>query len=96
MLTIDADAHVIECEKTWDYLEGSDKRYRPVPIAVDMPTGKKQNFWIIGGRLIGTSFAGVLGALLALPVAAALQIVGEDYLRRRRARWGEETEAPSA
>ena len=22
MLTIDADAHVIECEKTWDYLEG--------------------------------------------------------------------------
>ena len=53
MLTIDADAHVIECEKTWDYLEGGDKRYRPVPIAVDMPTGKKQNFWIIGGRLIG-------------------------------------------
>src|SRR5437879_11530834 len=53
MLTIDADAHVIECEKTWDYLEGSDKRYRPVAIAVDMPTGKTQNFWIIGGRLIG-------------------------------------------
>ena len=53
MLTIDADAHVIECEKTWDYLEGDDKRYRPVPIAVDMPAGKKQNFWIIGGRLIG-------------------------------------------
>ena len=53
MLTIDADAHVIECEKTWDYLEGADKRYRPVPIAVDMPTGKKSNFWIIGGRLIG-------------------------------------------
>jgi len=38
MLSIDADAHVIECEKTWDYLEGNDKRYRPVPIAVDMPT----------------------------------------------------------
>ena len=53
MLSIDADAHVIECEKTWDYLEGPDKRYRPVPIAVDMPTGKKSNFWIIGGRLIG-------------------------------------------
>src|SRR5438445_13767178 len=53
MLTIDADAHVIECEKTWDYLEGSDRRYRPVPIAVDMPSGKTQNFWIIGGRLIG-------------------------------------------
>jgi len=53
MLSIDADAHVIETEKTWDYLEGSDCRYRPVPITVDMPSGKTQNFWIIGGRLIG-------------------------------------------
>jgi hypothetical protein len=53
MLSIDADAHVIETEKTWDYLEGSDRRYRPVPITVDMPSGKTQNFWIIGGRLIG-------------------------------------------
>ena len=50
MLSIDADAHVIETEKTWDYLEGSDRRYRPVPITVDMPSGKTQNFWIIGGR----------------------------------------------
>ena len=37
MLSIDADAHVIETEKTWDYLEGTDRRYRPVPITVDMP-----------------------------------------------------------
>jgi hypothetical protein len=40
MLSIDADAHVIECEKTWDYLEGADKRDRPVPVAVDMPSGQ--------------------------------------------------------
>jgi predicted TIM-barrel fold metal-dependent hydrolase len=53
MLSIDADAHVIESERTWDYLEGSDRRYRPVPITVDMPTGNTRNFWIIGGRLIG-------------------------------------------
>jgi len=53
MLSIDADAHVIECDKTWDYLEGEDKRHRPVPISVDLPTGRTRNFWIIGGRLIG-------------------------------------------
>jgi predicted TIM-barrel fold metal-dependent hydrolase len=53
VLTIDADAHVIECEKTWDYLEGEERRYRPVPISVDMPTGSKRNFWFIGGRMIG-------------------------------------------
>ncbi len=52
-MTIDADAHVIETERTWDYLEGSDRRYRPVPISADMPTGKTRNFWIIDGRLIG-------------------------------------------
>src|SRR2546430_12143010 len=50
MLTIDADAHVIECEKTWDYLEGEDRRYRPVSLTVDMPSGKTRSFWFIGGR----------------------------------------------
>src|SRR5919109_3114696 len=53
MWTIDADAHVIECEKTWDYLEGEDRRYRPVSIAVHMPSGKTRSFWFIGGRMIG-------------------------------------------
>ena len=53
MLTIDADAHVIETERTWDYLEESDRRYRPIPISVDMPSGKTRNFWIIDGRLVG-------------------------------------------
>ena len=53
MLTIDADAHVIETERTWDHLEGADRRYRPVPITVDMPAGKRRNFWVIDGRLIG-------------------------------------------
>ena len=53
MLAIDADAHVIETEHTWDYLEGDDKRFRPVPISPEMPSGKRQNFWIINGKLIG-------------------------------------------
>jgi len=53
MLTIDADAHVIECEKTWDYLEGDERRYRPVALTVDMPSGKTRSFWFIGGRMIG-------------------------------------------
>ena len=53
MLTIDADAHVIENEATWDYLEGSDRRFRPVPVSADMPAGTRQSVWIIDGRLIG-------------------------------------------
>ncbi len=53
MLAIDADAHVIETEHTWDYLEGRDKRFRPVPVTVDMPEGGTRNFWVINGKLIG-------------------------------------------
>ena len=37
--------------------------------------------------LIGTTLAGVLGALLALPVAAAIQVVMQDVLERRKERW---------
>src|SRR5690606_10871698 len=39
--------------------------------------------------LIGTAAAGVVGALLALPVAGAIQIALGDALAQRRARWGE-------
>lgn len=37
--------------------------------------------------LAGTAFAGILGALLALPIAGALQILAQDWLARRQARW---------
>ena len=37
--------------------------------------------------LAGTAFAGILGALLALPVAGALQILAQDLLAHRQARW---------
>ncbi|HWP57814.1 MAG TPA: amidohydrolase family protein [Candidatus Acidoferrales bacterium] len=53
MLTIDADAHVIETERTWQYLEESDRRYRPIPVTVDMPSGRTRNFWLIDARLVG-------------------------------------------
>jgi len=26
---IDADAHVVETERVWDYLEGDEKKFRP-------------------------------------------------------------------
>jgi predicted PurR-regulated permease PerM len=35
--------------------------------------------------LIGAELAGVLGALAAIPVAGALQVVFVDWLRHRRA-----------
>jgi predicted PurR-regulated permease PerM len=37
--------------------------------------------------LVGTAFAGILGALLALPVAGAVQVVAQDRLAKRQEQW---------
>ena len=33
MLSDDADAHVVENERVWDYLDAADEKYRPVLVA---------------------------------------------------------------
>jgi predicted PurR-regulated permease PerM len=45
--------------------------------------------------LVGTAFAGILGALLALPVAAATKIVLDEVLVRRRSAWPEPPSSPT-
>jgi len=35
MPTIDADAHVLETERTWDYMEESDRELRPRVVSSD-------------------------------------------------------------
>jgi predicted TIM-barrel fold metal-dependent hydrolase len=46
MPTIDADAHVIECEQTWSYLK--DEKMRPYLIN---PGGGRPQNWLIDGRV---------------------------------------------
>ncbi len=46
MATIDADTHVIETERTWDQMQGSEAKFRPT--LVDAEGGRKQ--WLIDGR----------------------------------------------
>ncbi|HEY1269985.1 MAG TPA: amidohydrolase family protein [Candidatus Binatia bacterium] len=48
MPTIDADAHVIETERTWDYMDGADAEFRPV-LAAPSVDGKKD--WLIDGKI---------------------------------------------
>src|SRR5690242_13601736 len=50
MAVIDADAHVIETERTWDFLEGADTRFRPEGIREEQPDGRIREFWLIDGR----------------------------------------------
>lgn len=48
MPTIDADAHVIETERTWDYMDDAEYKFRPIIVASQ--DGQKQ-FWLVDGRV---------------------------------------------
>src|SRR4051812_12664441 len=51
MLTIDADAHVLETEHTWDYLEPDECKYRP--LLVSPRDDERAERWLIDGKLRG-------------------------------------------
>ena len=51
MLTIDADAHVIENDSTWEYMLESERQFRPQIVG---PTKGEASveYWLIDGRFI--------------------------------------------
>jgi predicted TIM-barrel fold metal-dependent hydrolase len=51
---IDADAHVVETERVWDYLEGAEKRFRPT--LMPSPENPKRQFWVLDGENLGHKF----------------------------------------
>jgi predicted TIM-barrel fold metal-dependent hydrolase len=64
MLTIDADAHVIENESTWEYMLDSERQFRPK--VVGSKNGKDPfDYWLVDGHLIPRNNVG-----RDLPVAA--------------------------
>ena len=48
---IDADAHVIESEHTWDYLLPHEEKFRPKLFA--SPENPDHAYWVLGGSIIG-------------------------------------------
>jgi predicted TIM-barrel fold metal-dependent hydrolase len=51
MPTIDADAHVVESEHTWDFMERSDQKYRPLIVR---PRGEDGGeYWFVDGKIRG-------------------------------------------
>ncbi len=57
MAVIDADAHVDECEDTWQYLDPEASRYRPITVmpATELAPGMTapgyDRYWVIDGQL---------------------------------------------
>lgn len=79
MPIIDSDAHVIENEHTWDFMEGDDKKYRPVLLKASDTGGRRG--WLIDRKLRGFGLPGTrdeelaarserLGRVIHTPLAA--------------------------
>ncbi len=51
---IDADAHVIETDRTWDYLEPSEQKFRPLLYA--SPDEPSKQYWVIEDKIRGFRF----------------------------------------
>lgn len=54
-VVIDSDAHVVETEHTWDYLEPAEAKYRPKLFSSPDEPGRE--YWVIDGRIAGFRFA---------------------------------------
>ncbi|HKY06689.1 MAG TPA: amidohydrolase family protein [Candidatus Binatia bacterium] len=51
---IDADAHVVESEHVWNYLDAADRKYRPT--LVNSTEDPKKQFWVLDGENLGPKF----------------------------------------
>ena len=51
---IDADAHVVENERVWNYLDGAEKKYRPTLVTIPGEPGRQ--FWFLDGENLGSKF----------------------------------------
>ena len=50
-MIIDADAHVIETEHTWDYMDPSERKFRPRLFS--SPDDKTRQYWVIDDKIRG-------------------------------------------
>ena len=54
VLAIDSDAHVIESEQTWSYLEPSEEKFRPRLVGSEKHPD--QQYWILDDKVVGFRF----------------------------------------
>jgi predicted TIM-barrel fold metal-dependent hydrolase len=59
MMTIDADAHVIECERTWTYVEKSRLGMMPKLVTEAGEDGSARQHWVLEGRAHGRANVGL-------------------------------------
>ena len=47
---------MVESAHTWDYMDSSEKQYRPIPLETREEAGVKLQFWVIDGKVRGFRF----------------------------------------
>ena len=50
MLNIDADAHVLETEKTWESMDGAERKFRPQVVG-SIDESSTDEYWLVDGTL---------------------------------------------
>lgn len=77
MRIVDADAHVVETEHTWEYMDPDEQKYRPQIVV--SPTGDGVKYWQVDGKLRGRARGPVAARGLAENVAR--KMVTDDSKR---------------
>lgn len=70
---VDADAHVEECDETWNYLDEEFRSRRPVAVTLDHAPGRGNlnAFWLIDGNVLPQP-VGKGASVFATPTSCAL------------------------
>ena len=79
---IDADAHVVECAHTWDFMDKSEEKYRPISLEAREEAGVRQQFWLVDGKVRGFRFAVLSDELMA----KRQQQVGRKFAEQQESR----------
>jgi predicted TIM-barrel fold metal-dependent hydrolase len=87
MATIDSDAHVVESEHTWDFMDRADQKYRPLIVR---PRGEGGGeYWFIDGKIRGL----VRIVMTAQELADVSERTGRDMQTPRETREMENVQA---
>ena len=79
---IDADAHVVESARTWEYMDASERQFRPVPLEAPEEAGVKLQFWLIDGKVRGFRFP----ALSEAELNKRMNLAGRKFADSQEAR----------
>lgn len=81
-LIVDADAHVVESARTWDFMDPSEKQFKPIPLESREEAGVKLQFWVIDGNVRGLRFP----AFSAAELERRAQQVGRKFAESQESR----------